>query len=91
MRCAQRGCALPLYTPTGDGALCPVCHNPLIAVLEDGDDAGLAQLAAEAEAQRAAEAEAAALAADAARVSQEQPTTAAPVLGADGLPIPATA
>lgn len=37
MRCAQRGCTLPPDTTTTDGAVCPVCNNPLIVVMEDGD------------------------------------------------------
>lgn len=86
MRCAQRGCALPPDATTTDGAMCPVCNNPLIVVMEVGDEdasrenflrASLASSDPQGHLQAQADAE----------VSQEQP----PVIGADGLPIPATA
>lgn len=90
MRCAQRGCALPHNATTTEGALCPVCNNPLIVVMEEGDAERIAD-----EKRRADELEALRLAAlassdpvghqqaatdAAAEVSQEKP----PVIGEDG-------
>lgn len=82
MRCAQRGCKLPHDATTAEGAMCPVCNNPLIVVMEEGDEALAEELRREEEARKAMAAQLAL-----AGVSQEQP----PVIGADGLPIPAVA
>lgn len=39
MRCAQRGCKSPNDATTAEGAVCPVCHNPLIVAIEPEDAA----------------------------------------------------
>lgn len=74
MRCAQRGCKLPNDATTAEGAVCPVCHNPLIVVIEPEAErrAKLATSDPVAHDQAATDA--------AAEVSQEKP----PVVGEDG-------